>query len=194
VSLADHRRKTLEHGGTFGRYLPASNGTGHLVYINKGALFAVPFDPHRLEVRGTPSPVLEDVAYSNVYGSAQFDFSRNGTMVYRTGGVAGANLRTLQWLDAAGKAEPLLAKPGPYEQPRLSPDGQRLALDDGSDIWVYEARRDRMTPLTFGGGANLVPVWSPGGRYIAFQGPGGIWWVRSDGAAKPQPLIQGKNC
>jgi Tol biopolymer transport system component len=75
---------------------------------------------------------------------------------------------------------------------RLSPDGQRLALDDGSDIWVYEARRDTMTRLTFGGGTNVLPVWSPDGRYILFTAPGGIWWVRSDGAGKPQLLIQNK--
>jgi serine/threonine-protein kinase len=191
VSLADHRRKTLERGGTYGRYLPGSNGTGYLVYVNKGTLFAVPFDPGKLEVRGAPSPVLEEVAYSAQNGSAQFDFSRNGTLVYRGGGAAGASLVTAQWLDAAGKTQPLLAKPGVYLRPRLSPDGQRLALDDGSDIWVYEARRDTMTRLTFGGGANVVPVWSPDGRYIVFGGPGGIRWVRSDGAGKPQPLIQG---
>jgi len=45
MSLADHRRKILERGGTFGRYLPSSNGAGYLVYLNKGTLFAVPFDP-----------------------------------------------------------------------------------------------------------------------------------------------------
>jgi len=117
VSLADHRRKTLERGGTFGRYLPASNGMGHLVYINKGTLFAVPFDPEGLEVHGTPSPVLQEVAYSTTNGSAQFDFSRNGTLVYRSGG-AGANLVTVQWLDAAGRMQPILAKPGTYGQPR----------------------------------------------------------------------------
>ena len=103
------------------------------------------------------------------------------------------NLVTVQWLDAAGKTQPLLAKPGVYQRPRLSPDGQRLALDDGSDIWVYEARRDTMTRLTFGGGTNIVPVWSPDGRYIAFNRAGGIWWVRSDGAGKPQLLIQSKS-
>jgi serine/threonine-protein kinase len=194
VSLADHRRKTLERGGTFGRYLPASSGTGHLVYINKGTLYAVPFDPDKLELHGTPSPVLEDVAYIAVNGSAQLDFSSNGTLVYRSGGVTGGDLVTVQWLDATGKTQPLVAKPGSYQRPRVSPDGQRLALDDRSDIWVYEARRDTMTRLTFGGGANNLPVWSPDGRYIAFRGPGGgIWWVRSDGAGKPQQLIQGKN-
>jgi DNA-binding winged helix-turn-helix (wHTH) protein len=41
VSLKDGRRKTLVRGGTWGRYLPS----GHLVYINQGTLFAVPFDP-----------------------------------------------------------------------------------------------------------------------------------------------------
>jgi serine/threonine-protein kinase len=192
VSLADHRRKTLERGATSGRYLPASNGMGHLVYIIKGTLFAVPFDPGKLEVRGTPSPVLEEVAYSTANGSAQFDFSRNGTLVYRSGGAAGANLVTVQWLDSAGKTEPLLAKPGGWARPRLSPDGQRLALDDGTDIWVYEARRDTMTRLTFGGGVSTQPVWSPDGRYIVFEGSGGIGWVRSDGAGKPQLLIQNK--
>ncbi len=149
--LADHHRKTLLRGGTFGRYLPASSGNGHLVYINKGTLFAVPFDPGKLEVRGAPSPVLEEVAYNPTGGAAQFDFSRNGTLVYRSGKAAQGNLVTVQWLDAAGRTEPLLAKPGVYVRPRLSPDGQRLALDDGSDILVYEPRRDTMTRLTFGG-------------------------------------------
>ncbi len=114
-------------------------------------------------------------------------------MVYRSGGAAQGNLVTVQWLDAAGKTQPLLAKPSVYQRPRVSPDGQRLVLDDVSDIWVYEARRDTMTRLTFGGGSNFGPVWSPDGRYIVFDGPGGIWWVRSDGASKPQPLIQSKN-
>src|SRR5207302_9358850 len=50
VSLKDRRTKTLiEHAGMFPRYLPS----GHLVYVTKGTLVAVPFDPERLEVRGT---------------------------------------------------------------------------------------------------------------------------------------------
>lgn len=56
--------------GTWGRYLP----TSHLVYVNNGTLFAVPFDTERLEVRGPATPVLEDVAYSTASGSAQNRF------------------------------------------------------------------------------------------------------------------------
>jgi serine/threonine protein kinase/Tol biopolymer transport system component len=188
MSLADHHRKTLQRGGTFGRYLPS----GQLIYVNRGTLFAVPFDLNRLEVRGTPSPVLNQIGYSTSNGTAQLDFSQTGTLIYRSEQV-GERLFTVQWLDAAGKTQPLLAKPGVYQRPRLSPDGLRLALDDGSDIYVYEARRDTMTRLTFGGGTNIAPVWSTDGRYIAFLGPGGMSWARSDGAGKPQLLIQSKN-
>ena len=166
MSLADHRTKTLVRGGTFGRYLPS----GHLVYVNRGTLFAVPFDVERLEVHGTPAPVLDQVGYNPAQGSAQFDFSQTGTLIYRSGG-ASVELLTVAWLDGAGKTQPLLAKPGVYGRPGMSPDGQRLALEvtegSGADIWVYDWRRDTMTRLTFTGGAN-APLWSPDGRYIAF--------------------------
>jgi len=182
MSLKDHRSKTLVRGGTFGRYLPS----GHLVYVNRGTLFAVPFDLERLEVRGAPVPVLDQIGYSEGDGSAQLDFSQTGTVVYRSVGERG--LRTVQWLDATGKTQPLLAKPDYYLNPRLAPDGTRLAINS-SDIWVYDWQRDTMTRLTFGGGA-IVPIWSPDGRYILFRAPGGMFWTRSDGSGKAQSLTQ----
>jgi hypothetical protein len=185
--LGDHRRKTLQRGGTFGRYLPS----GHLIYVNRGTLFAVPFDLDTLSVRGTPTPVLEQVAYDSGFGHAQFDFSRNGTLIYRTGRAAGA--LTVQWLDAAGKTQPLLAKPSDYDRPQLSPDGNRLALVSAGGIWVHEWKRDAKTLLT-SDGAPTYPLWSPDGRYIFFQDArGGMFWTRSDGAGKPQPLTQSRN-
>ena len=42
---------------------PRRAGPGHLVYVNKATLFAVPFDLDKLETRGTAVPVLDDVAY-----------------------------------------------------------------------------------------------------------------------------------
>jgi Tol biopolymer transport system component len=191
MSLADHHRKTLVRGGTFGRYLPS----GHLVYMNRGTLFAVPFDVDRLEVRGTPSPVLDQVGYNAGQGSAQLDFSQNGTLIYRSGGVAGGGLFTIAWLDGSGKVQPLLAKPGDYVNPSLSPDGQRLAVDvaegSGTNTWVYDWQRDTMTRLTFTG--SILPVWSPDGRYIAFNALGeGMSVIRSDGAGKPQLLTPSK--
>ena len=191
MSLADHRMKTLVRGGTFARYLPS----GHLIYVDRGTLFAVPFDVDRLEVRGIPSPVLDQVGYNAGQGSAQLDFSQNGTLIYRSGGVTGGGLFTIAWLDGSGKVQPLLAKPGDYVNPSLSPDGQRLAVDveegSGTNTWVYDWRRDTMTRLTFTG--SILPVWSPDGRYIAFDAPGeGMSVIRSDGAGKPQLLTPSK--
>ena len=116
-------RKTLHRGGTYGRYLPS----GHLVFVHDGALFAVSFDVEKLEVRGTPVRILDDVAYNTLLGSAHFDFSQTGTFVYRSRG-AGKGLRTVQWLDRSGRTDRLLDKPGDYLPPESSPDGGRLAL------------------------------------------------------------------
>jgi WD40 repeat protein len=197
VTLADRRRKILVRGGASPRYLPS----GHLVYLNKGTLFAIPFDPARLETHGTAVPVLDDVAYVGSSGGAlALDFSWAGTLIYRrgTGGGPAGNSATFQWLDRAGKREPLLAKPGLYNAPSLSPDGKRLALSlrDGTnqDVWIYDPQRDSMTRLTFGGLPNDGPVWTPDGRNIVFASLGnGIMWTRADGAGQPQPLVAGKN-
>jgi hypothetical protein len=48
LSLSDRRRQTLVRGGTWARYLPS----GHLIYIDKGTLFTVPFD---LKLHGNPT-------------------------------------------------------------------------------------------------------------------------------------------
>ena len=197
ISLKDHRRKALVRGGTYGRYVAGSNGAGYLVYVNSGTLFAVAFDLDRLEVRGTPVPVLEQVAYNPAFGSAQLDVSQTGMLLYRSGGAGGGGLVTVQWLDSNGKTQPLLAKPGTYARPHVSPDGQRVALEisEGAsrDIWIYEVQRNALRRLTFDAGLGVPamnPVWSPDSRYVAFAEKGGVFWTRSDGAGKPQLLTQ----
>jgi len=196
MTLADRHRKTVSRGGTFPRYLATSNGTGHLVYINKATLFAVPFDLEKLETRGTALPIVDDVAFNGTLGTAQLSFSRTGTLVYRRSGEDSGGL-TVAWLDSAGKTQPLVAKPGAYGRPSLSPDGQRLALEvtEGSvtDIWVYDLQRDTMTRVTFDGKAGY-PIWSPDGRYIVFNSArAGMSLTRSDGAGKMQTLTESQN-
>ena len=198
-TFADHRRKVVARGGVSADYLPTSAHIGHLVYTNKSTLFAVPFDLDRLETRGTAVPVLDDVAYAAATsGGAQFAFSPSGALLYRKGGVAGSGTTTLEWVDGAGKREPLRAKPGSYAGPRVSPhDGKRVAMQvtegSNSDIQVYEPQRDAVTRVTFGGATYRNSAWSPDGQFVVFYSVGnGIFWARSDGAGQPQPLLAGQ--
>jgi len=200
LTLADHHRKVVAQGGGFARYLATSSGIGHLVYVNQATLFAVPFDLAKLETRGTAVPVLDDVAHlTNRAGL--FDFSSapagHGTLVYRKAS-GGAGMVTLEWVDQAGKREPLRAKPGVYTgHPALSPDGKRIALTDSEggtpNVWVYDPQRDAMTRLTFGGAMYRWPTWSPDGRYVLFTSDGnGILQAPADGAGQPHALSEGK--
>ena len=192
ASLDDRQRKTVVRGGGSPRYLES----GHLVYTNGSRLFAVPFDLDRLEVRGTPVPVLDDVAFDTVAGGGQYDVSRTGTLVYRRH-IGDRSASTVQWVTPTGESVPLLARAGVYETPRLSPDGRRIAITvkDGVnyDIWVYEPARDAMTRLTPGGVRVGNPVWTPDSQYVIYGALGsGIWSTRSDGAGQPQPLLATK--
>jgi hypothetical protein len=118
----------VARGGQSPRYLATSNGAGHLVYLNKATLFATPFDPDKLETRGTAVPVLDDVAYNGRLGVGQFDFSVAGTLIYRRASGGASAMMMLQWVDPTGKKEPLRAKSGVYQYLSLSPDGKRVAL------------------------------------------------------------------
>jgi serine/threonine-protein kinase len=102
-------------------------------------------------------------------------------------------------MDHSGKMEPLL-KPGAYSSPRLSPDGQRLAISvnsgSDSDLWVYERARDNMTRLTFDGQAR-DGLWTRDGRHLLYWGPSAAGFVissiRADGAGEPQRLLESRN-
>jgi Tol biopolymer transport system component len=193
------RRKTLLTGGYFGRYIASPSGTGYLMYVRDGTVFAAPMDLKRLEVTSAGSPVLEDVATHAPNGYAELDFTPTGTLVY----VAGSTIRSersLRFMDASGKLQPLSAAPATYLTPRWSPDGSRIVVRiiDGSsaNISVYEWATNRMTRLTFiKGNIDNSPTWAPDSKHIVFpitsnelSGPG-LYWMRADGAGEPQRLL-----
>ncbi len=199
LSLRTGERKTLIRNAYFGRYFPDGR-SGYLVYIHDGALFAVPFDLAKLELRGAPAPLLEDLAGDPSSGAGQFDFSQTGTFVYRSG-KAPDQVWPVEWLESSGKMSPLLALPAAYATPRFSPDGQRLALavgmGKGRDIFVYDWRRDAMLRLTFQGNLAAYPVWTPDGKHVAYRVPessGGssIEWLRAEGSGPGQSLFESK--
>jgi Tol biopolymer transport system component len=193
LSVKTGQVTTVAHGGYFGRYM-----AGHLTYLHQGVLLGVPFDPATLAVRGTPVPLLDDMASDPTTAGGQLDVSRTGTVVYRSGKGAAPEFPVV-WLDSKGKTEPLLSKPRPYATPRVSPDGRRLALTmdtgKGLDLYAYDMPRDALSQLTFNGRGNTAPVWTPDGKHIVYASGAdyAIWWIRGDGAGDTQRLLESKN-
>jgi len=189
IDLKNGAKKILlQRAGMYPRYVP-----GHLVYVSKGMLYAMPFDLDRLEVRGAPTAVHEISSNSNV-GSAQLEFTRNGMLVYRSGRTE--TLKTLQWLEADGKTTmPLWPEVDDYFTPALSPDGARLTLqvnqESGANLWSYDLQRRTRTRFTNGIIASS-PIWSPDGRFVVFRSATGMAAVRADGSGSPQPLTEGR--
>jgi len=194
VTLADHKRKTLLRG-SHGRYVPTGNGFGHLLYNSRSTLFAIPFDLEKLETRGAPTPIVDDMRLNTSIGFADYAVapSGSGTLVYRRRTGAPGETGTIDWLHTSGKRERLRREPGSYDQIRLSPDGNRLGFTTGQgpehEVWVYDIRRDTATRL-LSGGTSGDPVWSPNGRYLIVSKLGkGLSIVRADGSAQPEVFI-----
>ena len=170
-SIGSGARRSLVTG-TDSRYLPS----GHLLFTRGGVLFAATFDAARSKV-GAPVAVLQGIRRGS-NAAAEANVSETGSLVY----VPGPALlsASIYWDSSQlavrhenGMVEALKLPDGPYQSPRISPDGSRLAYgsDSGSDahIWVYDLNGG-ISPrqLTFRG-RNRYPVWSPDSRSIAFQ-------------------------
>src|SRR6266498_2334155 len=78
-------------------------------------------------------------------------------------------------------------------QPRLSPDGQQIALSWQGAICRMPASDGALTVLTRGAGFDLEPAWSPDGNTIAFINSanffgGQLQWINAeDGSPRKLP-------
>jgi serine/threonine protein kinase/Tol biopolymer transport system component len=194
-SLKTSERRNLSQGGTHPRYAQS----GHLIYAQGGSLMAVPFDAQRLTIKGTPVPVVDGVLQSPVNGAAQYSISNTGTLAYVAGGVQSAQ-RQLVWVSRTGTEQPIAAPVRAYLNPRLSPDGQSVAVtieeQQEDQIWLYDLARETLTRLTFGGNLNNPAVWTPDGKRISFasnkDGLQNIFWQPADGSGGAERMTTGE--
>jgi len=166
--LDSGRRTTLLRGGTSPRVLP----DGRLLYVHDSTLLAVPLNLAHAPLVGGPTPVVDDVNESLISWTGQFDVSRTGTLAYIPGRPFGG-IRELLWVNRQGHEERIADVPQhAYGHPRISPDGSRVvvdAVDDQSDIWVWDFQRTLITRLTFGPAVEFYPVWTPDGRHVVYR-------------------------
>jgi serine/threonine-protein kinase len=199
LDLKTGQQKTLIRGATDAAYVASSTmgQAGYLIYAASGSLRAVRFDPARLEVVGDAVPVVEQVMTTPA-GEANFAISRQGTLVYVPGGVAGSQtaMRSLVWVNRQGKEEAIKAPPHSYAVARVSPDGTRLALDlrdQTNDIWIWDFGHQTLTPVNLDPAVDMSPVWTPDGRRIIWVstragGNPNLYWQAADGTGAPMRL------
>ncbi len=189
LSLETGARRVLIEGGTYARYA----STGHIVYARAGSLYAVPFDPQRIALAGTPVQVVDGVVTDGYEGWAHFALSREGSLVYTPGPVAKFD-STLLWVDRQGRTEPVTTRRDAFMLSSLSADGQRIAVQvrrASDEIWIYDVGRDTLTRLASGWN-NQSPIWTPDGTRTTFtsdrDGVRNLYWQAADGSGPAERL------
>jgi Tol biopolymer transport system component len=199
MKLPNGPAHALTHG-VYARYSP----TGHLLVVTaEGKLVAIPLDPDKLELTGSPVALIEGVGVRAGGFNVDLSLSSNGTLIYTTGGTLGS--RRAFWVSREGSATPVDASWDPQgiiQDVSLSPDGKQLAVglvrNGKSDIWVKQLPTGPFSRITFGDTASVRPTWAADGREVYYvtdrqgTGVGGIYASRSDGTGNARRLIKSK--
>ena len=201
MSLRTGERRTVLADASFGRILPGGGGWlgagDRLLFARAGLLYAAPFSPRRARVEGEPAVLAAGVRYD----------ARNGAAHVAVGGTARGSVPALLYSPATpvppehylarlgpdGSLTRLLSTPRRFGQPRVSPDGTRVALRVGTgsaaDLWVLDTGSGTLSRRSVGLGPHR-PTWRPDGRAIAVAAEaGGRWRLLALPAAGEGPAV-----
>jgi Tol biopolymer transport system component len=185
------------------RFIAAAKSTlayaapGFVFFRRERHLVAQPFDARSLRVTGEPVVVAENIQYFPQTSGALFSVSENGLLIYQVESTS--VLSRLLWLDRSGREIGSLGTVGDQANPRISPDGKRVALDitdhqsGNVDVWIYPSAGGVATRFTSHPAIDAGPVWSPDGQRVAFtsfqRGHPDIYRKSSSGAGRDELIL-----
>ena len=173
-----------------------------LLFVRRGDIYAVRFDPGRLRVSGEPRRVVEHVAYNADVSSAFASVTPDGVLVFppRT-----AEKRRLVWYDREGTAlGTVLEDEDIRRRPRISSDGKRLLVtkfmtESGSEGVVrVDLLRGTRTLLTPPPRFGFDALWLPDGERFVFTSSRrtadhDLFVQLDDPQAQPVPFWEGRS-
>jgi Tol biopolymer transport system component len=195
-SLKTGKEKLLIEGGTFARYL----APGYLLFSKGATVLAVPLDVRKLELTGSPVPVLEGVASFPQNDVAQFAVSENGTVAFLPSSFITTEAKLIS-VDRKGKVQTIREHLQVHGGMRLSADGKKIALGLGEaghppDVWIDDLDRGLLSRLTRGPGSNFNPIWTPDGKQIFYTSERPVFDIyrkSTDGSGTEEPVLTTAN-
>ncbi|MGB9235885.1 MAG: protein kinase [Terriglobales bacterium] len=136
-------------------------------------LVSVAFDPTAGTASGSPTVVANLVGYQPSTTWTALTVAQNGTVVYNTG--VGAAQSELTWIDRSGKELGRIGDAAIMDNPTLSPDGTRVAVDisdqkaNNVDVWIESTTGASNSRFTFDPAEEVVGVWSRDGSTVAYR-------------------------
>jgi Tol biopolymer transport system component len=146
----------------------------HLFYTDEQRqLISIAFDPSDGTVSGSTTVIANIVGFQPSTYWAAFAVAQNGTVIYNTS--VGAAESALTWIDRSGKELGRIGDPAIMDNPTLSPDGSRVAVDisdekaNNVDIWLASTTGAGNSRFTFDPSEEVVGVWSRDGSMLAYR-------------------------
>jgi Tol biopolymer transport system component len=143
---------------------------GVLLSAADGQLQARPFDVTALALVGDPRTLPVAAGANTPYHPAMLSASADLLATVAMPMAYGVRLGTV----ARGGTAVRMSGRQPQGWPRLSPDGRRIArqmvdpVRGNPDIWVEDLRDGSLVRVTTATGNDMLPVWSPDGRRLAY--------------------------
>jgi eukaryotic-like serine/threonine-protein kinase len=184
--------KLILHSDSSAIYAPP----GYLLFVQGGVLVAQKFDFRSLSVSGEPLPLAQHAEVNAIVYRGIVTASDTGLLLYATGSGAQGSY-SIQWTDRQGKVLGTVGEPAEYSDPRISHDGQKLAVsidtgEGGNNIWVFDLVHGTRNRVTFGNGINAGATWSPDDKSLIFSsGRSGIYQLYeqpADGSGEARRL------